>query len=50
VDYCYKEDEDNELIYTREVKPHVSAAFEGHNSTVIEHGAGGSEKIHVNQV
>ena len=44
------EDEDNELIYSREVKPLVSAAFDGHNSTVIAHGARGSGKTHVIQV
>ncbi|TKY45209.1 Kinesin protein KIF22 [Spatholobus suberectus] len=49
VDYCYKEDEDNETIYSREVKPLVSAAFEGRNSTVIAHGARGSGKTHVIQ-
>jgi len=50
VDYCYKEDEDNELIYSREVKPLVSAAFDGHNCTVIAHGARGSGKTHIIQV
>jgi len=50
VDYCYKEDEDSEMIYSREVKPFVSAAFEGHNSTVIAHGARGSGKTHIIQV
>ncbi|KAK7380328.1 hypothetical protein VNO78_32836 [Psophocarpus tetragonolobus] len=49
VDYCYKEDEDNEMIYSKEVKPLVSAAFEGLNSTVIAHGARGSGKTHVIQ-
>ncbi|KAH1042887.1 Kinesin-like protein KIN-10C [Glycine soja] len=49
VDYCYKEDEDNELIYSREVKPLVSAAFDGHNCTVIAHGARGSGKTHIIQ-
>ncbi|WVZ13857.1 hypothetical protein V8G54_011423, partial [Vigna mungo] len=49
VDYCYKEDEDSEMIYSREVKPFVSAAFEGHNSTVIAHGARGSGKTHIIQ-
>ncbi|ESW24236.1 hypothetical protein PHAVU_004G113500 [Phaseolus vulgaris] len=49
VDYCYKEDEDSEMIYSREVKPLVSAAFEGHNSTVIAHGARGSGKTHIIQ-
>jgi len=50
VDYCYKEDEDSEMIYSREVKPLVAAVFEGHNSTVIAHGARGSGKTHIIQV
>lgn len=50
MDYCYKEHEDNEMIYTREVKPLVSAVFEGHSSTVIAHGARGSGKTHLIQV
>lgn len=50
VDYCYNEHEDNEIIYSREVKPLVSAVFEGHNSTVIANGARGSGKTHVIQV
>ncbi|XP_045815904.1 kinesin-like protein KIN-10C isoform X1 [Trifolium pratense] len=49
VDYCYKEHEDNEIIYSREVKPLVSAAFEGINSTVIAHGARGSGKTQLLQ-
>lgn len=50
VDYCYNEREENEIIYSREVKPLVSAVFEGHNSTVIAHGARGSGKTHMIQV
>jgi len=50
VDYCYNQHEDNEMIYSREVKPLVSAAFEGFNSTVIAHGARGSGKTHLIQV
>jgi len=38
------------MIYSREVKPLVSAAFEGFNSTVIAHGARGSGKTHLIQV
>ncbi|WJX66560.1 hypothetical protein P8452_51110 [Trifolium repens] len=49
VDYCYKEHEDNEIIYSREVKPLVLAAFEGINSTVIAHGARGSGKTQLLQ-
>ncbi|RYR06641.1 hypothetical protein Ahy_B05g073951 [Arachis hypogaea] len=47
--YCYEEHEENELIYSREVKPLVSAVFEGHNSTVIACGARGSGKTHLIQ-
>ncbi|XP_039682719.1 kinesin-like protein KIN-10C isoform X2 [Medicago truncatula] len=49
VDYCYNQHDDNEMIYSREVKPLVSAAFEGFNSTVIAHGARGSGKTHLIQ-
>ncbi|XP_058779170.1 kinesin-like protein KIN-10C isoform X2 [Vicia villosa] len=49
VDYCYNEHEDNEVIYSKEVKPLVSAAFEGINSTVIAHGARGSGKTQLIQ-
>ncbi|XP_061352843.1 kinesin-like protein KIN-10C [Gastrolobium bilobum] len=49
MDYCYKEHEENEMVYSREVKPLVSAVFEGHNSTVIAHGAKGSGKTHLIQ-
>ncbi|MED6124689.1 hypothetical protein PIB30_061351 [Stylosanthes scabra] len=49
MDYCYEEHEENELIYTREIKPLISAAFEGQNSTVIACGARGSGKTHLIQ-
>ncbi|XP_004504273.1 kinesin-like protein KIN-10C isoform X3 [Cicer arietinum] len=49
VDYCYDALENNEIIYSREVKPLVLAAFEGLNSTVIAHGARGSGKTHLIQ-
>ncbi|KAF1898908.1 hypothetical protein Lal_00019029 [Lupinus albus] len=49
VDYCYEEHEENEVIYIREVKPLISAVFEGHNSTVIAYGARGSGKTHLIQ-
>ncbi|KAI5444328.1 hypothetical protein KIW84_012817 [Lathyrus oleraceus] len=49
VDYCYNEHEDNEVIYSKEVKHLVSAAFEGINSTVIAHGARGSGKTRLIQ-
>ena len=50
MDYCYEEHEENGLIYSREVKPLISAVFEGHNSTVIACGARGSGKTHLIQV
>ncbi|OIW20234.1 hypothetical protein TanjilG_07325 [Lupinus angustifolius] len=49
VDYCYEDHEENEIIFIREVKPLISAVFEGHNSTVIAYGARGSGKTHVIQ-
>ncbi|KAK7270864.1 hypothetical protein RJT34_26353 [Clitoria ternatea] len=49
VDYCYKEHEDNEMMYSKEVKPLISAAFEGQYSTVVALGARGSGKTWVIQ-
>lgn len=50
MDYCYGNKEENEIIHLRDVKPLISAVFEGHNSTVIAIGARGSGKTHVIQV
>ncbi|KAJ7969930.1 Kinesin-like protein [Quillaja saponaria] len=44
VDYCYEQNEDNKMIFSREVKPLISGVFEGHNATVIACGARGSGK------
>ncbi|CAK8532605.1 unnamed protein product [Lathyrus sativus] len=49
VDHCYNEREDNEVIYSKELKHLVSAAFEGISSTVIAHGARGSGKTRLIQ-
>ncbi|KAF7813151.1 kinesin-like protein KIN-10C isoform X2 [Senna tora] len=49
VDNCYGNSEENEIIYSRDVKPLISAVFEGNNSTIIAIGARGSGKTHVIQ-
>ncbi|KAK4283066.1 hypothetical protein QN277_000062 [Acacia crassicarpa] len=49
VDYCYGDNEENEMIYSRDVKPLVSAVFEGHNSSIIACGARSSGKTHMIQ-
>ncbi|XP_028773227.1 LOW QUALITY PROTEIN: kinesin-like protein KIN-10C [Neltuma alba] len=49
VDYCYGDNEENEIIYSRDVKPLISTVFEGHNSSIIAYGARGSGKTHVIQ-
>ncbi|KAK7831428.1 kinesin-like protein kin-10c, partial [Quercus suber] len=49
VNYCYEQNEDNDLIFSREVKPLIFGVFEGCNSTVIACGARGSGKTFVIQ-
>ncbi|EXC19146.1 Kinesin-like protein KIF22 [Morus notabilis] len=49
VDYCYEQSEDNELIFSREVKPLISGVFDGCNATVIAYGARGSGKTSLTQ-
>ncbi|KAB1204842.1 Kinesin-like protein KIF22 [Morella rubra] len=44
VDYCYGGNEDNHLIFLREIKPLISGVFEGCNPTIIACGARGSGK------
>ncbi|GMN44584.1 hypothetical protein TIFTF001_013786 [Ficus carica] len=44
VDYCYDQNEDNESIFSREVKPLISGVLDGCNATVIAYGARGSGK------
>ncbi|KAF8042100.1 hypothetical protein BT93_A0644 [Corymbia citriodora subsp. variegata] len=44
VHYCYEPNEDNDRIYTREIKPFISEVFDGHNFTTIAYGARGSGK------
>ncbi|XP_030949140.1 kinesin-like protein KIN-10C [Quercus lobata] len=49
VNYCYEQNEDNDLIFSREVKPLILGVFEECNSTVIACGARGSGKTFVIQ-
>ncbi|KAJ8752260.1 hypothetical protein K2173_003896 [Erythroxylum novogranatense] len=50
VDFCYEQNQGNDAIYSREVKPLISRVFEGHNATVIACGARGSGKSYMIQV
>ncbi|XP_062120390.1 kinesin-like protein KIN-10C isoform X2 [Humulus lupulus] len=49
LDYCYEQNEDNELIFSREVKPLISGVFSGCNATVIAYGAKNTGKTSVIQ-
>ncbi|XP_057952857.1 kinesin-like protein KIN-10C [Malania oleifera] len=49
IDYCYDEDEDNSVIYSREVKHLISGVFNGSNATVIAYGARGGGKTYTIQ-
>ncbi|XP_034203992.1 kinesin-like protein KIN-10C isoform X1 [Prunus dulcis] len=44
VDYCYDQYEDNNVIFSREVKPLIPGILDGCNATVIAFGARGSGK------
>lgn len=50
MDYCYQQNEDNDIIFLREVKPLISGLFDGFNATVIAYGARGSGKTSVIKV
>ncbi|CAH1438997.1 unnamed protein product [Lactuca virosa] len=39
VDHCYQQNEDTALIFSNEIKPHISRVFNGENSTFIAFGA-----------
>ncbi|KAF4353600.1 hypothetical protein F8388_017775 [Cannabis sativa] len=49
LDYCYEQNEDNELIFSREVKPLISGVFSGCNATVVAYGAKNTGKTCVIQ-
>lgn len=50
LDYFYEQNEDNGLIFSREVKPLIPGILEGCNATVIALGARGSGKTSLIQV
>ncbi|KAK3220685.1 hypothetical protein Dsin_014655 [Dipteronia sinensis] len=49
LDYCYQQNEGNDMIFEREVKPLIQGVFDGLNATIIAFGARGSGKTHVIQ-
>lgn len=50
MDYCYAQDEDNGLIFSREIKPMISRVLNGGTASVIAYGARGSGKTYTIQV
>ena len=50
MDYCYEQNEDNGLVFSREIKPLISKVFDGQNVTIIAYGARGSGKTYTIQV
>ncbi|TXG70935.1 hypothetical protein EZV62_005870 [Acer yangbiense] len=49
LDYCYEQNEGNDIIFEREVKPLIQGVFDGLNATIIAFGARGSGKTHAIQ-
>ncbi|KAA8533711.1 hypothetical protein F0562_031228 [Nyssa sinensis] len=47
VDYCYEQNEDSGLIFSREMKPLISRVFDGRNVSIIAYGARGSGKTYI---
>lgn len=50
VDYCYDQHEENDLIFSREIKPLIFGVFEGCNPTIIACGGRLTGKTNVIQV
>lgn len=50
MDYCYEQNEDFDLIFSREIKPLVSGVLDGQSASVIAYGARGSGKTCAIQV
>ena len=50
VDYCYEQNEKNDLVFEREVKPFINEVFDGRNTTIIACGARGTGKSYLFQV
>ncbi|OWM75608.1 kinesin-like protein KIN-10C [Punica granatum] len=49
VHYCYDQDENTDMMYSREIKPLVSGIFDGRDATVVAYGAIGSGKTYTIQ-
>ncbi|XP_004234411.1 kinesin-like protein KIN-10C isoform X2 [Solanum lycopersicum] len=49
LDNCYEQDDDNGIVFSREVKPLISEVLSGRNVSVIAYGARGSGKTHIIQ-
>ncbi|XP_055827974.1 kinesin-like protein KIN-10C isoform X2 [Solanum dulcamara] len=49
LDNCYEHDEDNAIVFSREIKPLISEVLSGQNASVIAYGARGSGKTHTIQ-
>ncbi|KAI8564836.1 hypothetical protein RHMOL_Rhmol03G0213300 [Rhododendron molle] len=49
VDYCYEQNEDNSMIFSREIQPLISRVFDGQNVCIIAFGATGSGKTYTIQ-
>lgn len=49
VDYCYDQNEKNDLVFEREVKPFINEVFDGRNATIIACGARGTGKSYLFQ-
>ncbi|XP_049348712.1 kinesin-like protein KIN-10C [Solanum verrucosum] len=49
LDNCYEQDDDNSIVFSREVKPLISEVLSGRNASIIAYGARGSGKTHTIQ-
>ncbi|OIT33352.1 PREDICTED: kinesin-like protein KIN-10C [Nicotiana attenuata] len=49
LDNCYEQDEDNAVVFSREVKPLIAEVLNGRNASIIAYGARGSGKTHTIQ-
>ncbi|CAN4087735.1 unnamed protein product [Withania somnifera] len=49
LDNCFEQDEDNAIVFSREVKPLISEVLCGRNASIIAYGARGSGKTYTIQ-
>ncbi|KAJ8536787.1 hypothetical protein K7X08_035188 [Anisodus acutangulus] len=49
LDNCYQQDEDNAVVFSKEVTPLISEVLSGRNASIIAYGARGSGKTHTIQ-